>query len=846
MCDACSTNTEKYSKIVAEIETFIEAKRKKPTKVKGIVKNIDLSNNILTVRLESIKPTNLSSGSLILIRGEDPFDTYIRAFVRDIHNSNLKIEVKTDPSQFENKKVVIDTNTTNVILKRLETVVKKIKSGKISLDNARILDLIIGKGVPQYSERRVDISGELNKSQKEAVVKSIESDDFHLVIGPPGTGKTYVIEELIRQFSKNNQKILITAWTNLAVDNIIKRLKSDAKKVVRIGSIDKIDPEVRKCSIFEKMKEHKDWNEVERHNKLIDELSKSIPKVKDEIKLVKGDINQCLDKKKILNKKLGDRTNEKQKYENIIATPIDNEGVTDFSAINDEMLFLGKKSEACLSVSKNILQMNKLEELIPEVAYIQNLKKTTRTMRISIFGKKVFFILHKDNKELKKLKQEYEKNREHLDEILELQRKCNILKEGCEKEFYAMYPDGKGHPDKEALNIEFGIYKLLENKYLPSIKKQDTLNLKRRLSEINQEVHRLYLDSIRKKIELLNVKINGLNIKLYIQINHKEDLNRQYENISYSLEFYKSYVDTLMRNIIFDIIDSADLIAATAVSSCHYFLDDTEFDIMIMDEASQVASFMSLLPLSKCKKFVLVGDNRQLQPIEEEYISKEMNLSIFNRLFEMYPDVSTLLTIQYRMHKTIAQIASEIFYEERLRTSENVAERILSLNAGTPQFLDSKIPAVFIDTSNVEYYEDEIGSGCSNTKEAKYVAYIVSLFIKNGIEPETIGVVTPYVKQKRLIREKLEVIGINGVEVDTVHKFQGREKDIIVMSFARSKRYSVRPYQLRFIENETIVNVAITRAKKKLILVGNSQTLCQSNLLRRVFSKIGRGNTTIL
>jgi superfamily I DNA and/or RNA helicase len=90
------------------------------------------------------------------------------------------------------------------------------------------------------------------------------------------------------------------------------------------------------------------------------------------------------------------------------------------------------------------------------------------------------------------------------------------------------------------------------------------------------------------------------------------------------------------------------------------------------------------------------------------------------------------------------------------------------------------------------------------------------------------------------------VIGINGVEVDTVHKFQGREKDIIVMSFARSKRYSVRPYQLRFIENETIVNVAITRAKKKLILVGNSQTLCQSNLLRRVFSKIGRGNTTIL
>ena len=333
-----------------------------------------MSNNILTVKLESIKHPNLSSGSLILIRGEDPFGTYIRAFVRDIYNSNLKIEVKTDPSQFENKKVVIDTNTTNVILKRLETVVENIKSGKISLDNARILDLIIGKRVPQYSERRVEISRELNKSQKEAVVKSIESYDFHLVIGPPGTGKTYVIEELIRQFSKNNQKLLITAWTNLAVDNIIKRLKSDAKKVVRIGPIDKIDPEVRECSIFEKMKEHKDWKEVERHNKLIDELSKIIPKVKDEIKLVKGDINQCQDKKKILNGELKCLIAERQRYEGIIPTAIDNESMTDISDTTEKMSSHDKKSEACLSLSKNILQMNKLQELIPEVAYIQNLK----------------------------------------------------------------------------------------------------------------------------------------------------------------------------------------------------------------------------------------------------------------------------------------------------------------------------------------------------------------------------------------------------------------------------------------------------------------------------------------
>src|SRR3989338_11387834 len=112
-----------------------------------------------------------------------------------------------------------------------------------------------------------------------------------------------------------------------------------------------------------------------------------------------------------------------------------------------------------------------------------------------------------------------------------------------------------------------------------------------------------------------------------------------------------------------------------------------------------------------------------------------MNLSIFNRLFETYPEASTFLSIQYRMHKSIAQIANEIFYEGKLRTSEKVAERILSLKVGKHLYLNPRIPVVFIDTSKAAYYEDEVGSSCSNTKEAKYVAYIVSLFVKKGIKP---------------------------------------------------------------------------------------------------------------
>jgi len=158
-------NIEKYSKIIEEIEKFIEIKKKKPTTFKGTVEAIDLSNNILTIKLQSSKQPNLSRGSLILIREDSPLSIDIRATTKDFYNSNLKLEIKTDPLQFENKKVVIDTEKTNVILERLKNIIENIKKGKISLDNARILDFIIGENKPHYNQKIVSfISKKLNEN----------------------------------------------------------------------------------------------------------------------------------------------------------------------------------------------------------------------------------------------------------------------------------------------------------------------------------------------------------------------------------------------------------------------------------------------------------------------------------------------------------------------------------------------------------------------------------------------------------------------------------------------------------------------------------------------------------
>jgi len=842
-------NTEKYSKFISEIERFIEKTRKRPKIFKGVVEGVDLSDNIITIKLYSFYRASLSKGSMVLINEENSQDEDIKATIMEVSNSYIRLEVERDPSRFEKKRVVIDTDTTNVSLQRLEVSIKKIRAGNINSDNVRLLDCVFCKNKPKYGGKRFSLGPiKLNQNQKEGVINAIRAEDFHLIIGPPGTGKTYVIEELVNQLVKRKQKLLVTAWTNLAVDNIIRRLsKKETKNLVRIGPINKIDPHVKKFSIYEKIKKHKDWKEVEKLYDIIGGLFKLIPKVRDERDLLKKKIEYDQNNLEILSKELGKFISEKEYYKEGLSNLFIHEDSIGMSLINDELDLIDKKSQDCLSLGNNLLQEYKLKLDIPEEGKIEDLKELIKRTKRSIFKYRILSILYREKKDkLVKLKEKYQGNKEFLEEIYKIQREYNNLKVLNDKAFNKIYPDGKGSPDRDALNFQFEVYKLFETHYLPNFRKNEMLKVKNKTSQINKEVYKSYIESLNNNIEILEIKIEGLGVESYIHNNRKEDLHTKYINLLRSLDSYKRRVNKLIKAITFDIVNKADIIAATTISSCHSFLDDIFFDVMIMDESSQVSSFISLLPLLKCRKFILVGDNKQLQPIEEEDINKEMNLSIFNRLFDKYPGASTLLSTQYRMHKTIADIASEIFYEGKLRTSKEVASRILSLKKGKHNFLNPKVPVTFVDTSKVSYYEDEVGSGCSNIKEAEYVAYIVSLFVKEGIKVKDIGVITPYIKQKVLIRGFLKDIKIKGVEVDTVHSFQGREKDIIIMSFARSKRYSFPKYKLRFIEDETLVNVAITRSKKKLILIGNSNTLTQSPLLEKVVNRVGKKNVVTL
>ena len=313
------------------------------------------------------------------------------------------------------------------------------------------------------------------------------------------------------------------------------------------------------------------------------------------------------------------------------------------------------------------------------------------------------------------------------------------------------------------------------------------------------------------------------------------------ENIQFTIEQKKEERISLLNSIDDDILAKSKLIAATVISSAKPVLDNVIFDVMLMDEASQVASYESLIPLLKCKKFILVGDDKQLQPIEKSNLLKELKLSIFNRLKDKYPENSSFLDTQYRMNKMIADMASNLFYDGKLKTFAGIADQTLEyqLDTETRIIINPKTPLTFIDTDEAEYYENGIEGGCENTLEAKLVIHIVNALLDNNVKPSEIGVITPYKKHKSAI---IKLLDNTTVEVNTVDGFQGREKEVIIMSFCKSKIGRLGKFSRNFIEDPTRLNVAITRARKKLVIIGNSKTLEQSKMIKEIINCIDTNN----
>ena len=266
-------------------------------------------------------------------------------------------------------------------------------------------------------------------------------------------------------------------------------------------------------------------------------------------------------------------------------------------------------------------------------------------------------------------------------------------------------------------------------------------------------------------------------------------------------------------------------------------LGDRWFDLVVIDEACQSTEPGCWVPLIRCDKVVLAGDHKQLPPtvISKEAADDGFAISLMERQIAIHGDAITkLLSVQYRMHNQIMDFSSQRFYEDQLVADDSVAShRLADLQHVSSNELTTQVVR-FIDTAGAGWDEELEPDGESkrNPEEADLVLKYVARLHEAGVRPSEMAVIAPYAAQVRLLRSRLlEQIdaGLSSLnrgsysrfEIDTVDGFQGREKEAIIISLVRSNGKN----EIGFLADTRRMNVALTRARRKLIVIGDSATI---------------------
>ena len=293
------------------------------------------------------------------------------------------------------------------------------------------------------------------------------------------------------------------------------------------------------------------------------------------------------------------------------------------------------------------------------------------------------------------------------------------------------------------------------------------------------------------------------------------------------IQHNKKEIRRLEKEMIASVLDNAEVICSTNIGSGHRMLDGRRFPIVLMDEATQAVEPSSLIPISKgCRQLILVGDHKQLPPtvISRKAEREGLGRSLFERLIDVGIQTN-LLDVQYRMHPVLREFPSARFYDDRLNDGCQAADRPAPAGILWP---DWDHPFAFIPLEGVEDEEQEGGSRSNPIEAARIYDLVQGLLLPGDVLASDVGIITPYSGQVRALcdifdRNKGREQGgpFAGLEINTVDGYQGREKDVIIFSAVRSNADGV----VGFLSDQRRLNVAITRAKRGLVVVGDPKTL---------------------
>ena len=383
-----------------------------------------------------------------------------------------------------------------------------------------------------------------------------------------------------------------------------------------------------------------------------------------------------------------------------------------------------------------------------------------------------------------------------------------------------------GHPARLLPSV---ISNCLDTKVENSDNTQFVKKVKREMDKIKRELQKVDYKEKEKKFAL------------------KQELKDKKEDIKGS---YK--------NTVFDIYRKANIILSTCVSSGENYLNmaiskENPFDYIIIDECAQGTECLCWVPILQGKKAILAGDHLQLPPtIKSKNAEYVLSYTLFDRMISTYGDkVTRLLNTQYRMNEKIMKFSSEELYGdkliadksvknhtlkdlilERYKNDKNILEEINSLD----DFGIFDKPLVLLNTSGLEFFETKDPETLSsfNIGETDLCKRMVD-YLKDKLKAENkdIGIITPYSAQVANLSHKITQDEYRGLEISTVDGFQGREKEIIILSLVRSNQ----KHQVGFLSDKRRLNVAITRPRRMLVVIGDIDTITNGNENENLFLK---------
>jgi len=729
--------------------------------------SLDNDHSTLTVNLrESHEVLDISEDERLMISTESGKRSIPVGYFQELDGDRLKISLLSNINVDEIAQfgfVTRDNIQAKSILSRQEDAMRKLKF-KESL-NTNLLSVLLNPTELQYEKNYSPEFWDdgLSDDQKEAVKKALGVKDIFLVHGPPGTGKTRTIVEIIRQIindsSGKDQKILMTSQSNVAVNHALSALLEKQPglrdMVVRVGREEKAGETGELLLDAQLLR----WSEdVQRRSSEFTEKLRSQFDIKPQLAECFSLIDEC----ERAQKELQDL--QKQIAENNNKFQLANQELSVLNGLMTKTENLRKESSALLEkIDSRDLEFVSILEIFDK----------------NYLGWATEFLAQAN--ELSKLSARR----------ADIQDSINSLKAF----------EGKRKSDFEAANGL--IHETLQGMFKVDLR--DLISQKKYINEklSSQQDAALKLGRVQK-----------------IQQDWCQRISR---GVS---DFEGAY------------LSHCKIIGATCIGvAAKGEVGDIEFDWVIVDEAGRSTHPELVVPLVRGRKIILVGDHMQLPPIvdkdlsedlleEIEVLKKDLETSLFKELIQpengLPPKTQSKLKVQYRMNREIGELISQCFYEGDLRHGESVSKI-----EHKQKWINT--PIVWFDTKNIKNHEEKkVGSSYQNLVEAEAIKSILAKLetdLASQNLRRTVGVITGYMGQKRLLRQQLGRISDSwphlSVEINTVDAYQGQEKDYIVYSVVRSNSNN----KIGFLQDKRRLNVALSRARELLIIIGDTETV---------------------